>query len=160
MTDEPSTLVVDGHLSAQAMVRAAALPGHVAHRCACCGSIEHGQPVLDGGPFISISRSSKVSAIAWWAGGPVGIDLEMAGATPPPELTLHPAEPFDDVLAVWVRKEAALKALGTGLRTDPRTIRLSSQHGTATVVDTDLQVQELRVPGHVGAICWLRRPVS
>ncbi|MFC6706757.1 4'-phosphopantetheinyl transferase family protein [Flexivirga alba] len=154
MTEDPSTLVVDGHLSAEALVNAAALPGVLVHRCGHCGSTEHGQPVLVGGPFVSIARSSMVSVIAWWAEGPVGVDVEIAGATPPPELTLHPAEEFGDVLAVWVRKEAVLKALGTGLRTDPRTIRLSAQHGAATVTGTDLQVHELHVPGHVAALSW------
>ena len=154
MTGTPSTLVVDGHVSAEALVRVAALEGSLAHGCRHCGSVEHGQPVLDGGPFVSIARSSQVSVIAWRAGGPVGVDLEIVGATPPPELTLHPAEAFDDVLAVWVRKEAVLKAMGNGLRTDPRTIRLSAQHGTATVAGTDLQVHELNVPGHVAALCW------
>ncbi len=154
MTEEPSTLVVGGHLSAEALVRAAALSGQLTHRCSHCGSTEHGQPVLVDGPFVSIARSSRISVIAWRAGGPVGVDVELAGATPPFELTLHPAEEFDDVLAVWVRKEAVLKALGTGLRTDPRTIRLSAQHGAATVTGTSLQVRDLHVPGHVAAICW------
>ena len=154
MSKEPSTLVVDGHLSADALVRAAALPGTLEHRCRHCGSGEHGQPTLDGGPFVSIARSSRVSVIAWCAAGPVGVDVEAAGAAAPPELTLHPAERFDDVLAVWVRKEAVLKALGTGLRTDPRTIRLSAQHGVASVAGTDLRVKELPLPGHVAAVCW------
>jgi 4'-phosphopantetheinyl transferase len=146
--------VVDGHLSTDALVRVAALPGKLVHRCAHCGSTEHGQPVLDAGPSVSVSRSSRVSVIAWWAGGPVGIDVEVTGATPPPELTLNPMETFDDVLAVWVRKEAVLKALGTGLRTDPRTVRISAQHGTATVAGSDLRVHEVDVPGHVAALCW------
>lgn len=153
MSKEPSTLVVDGHLSADALVRAAALPGTLEHRCRHCGSGEHGQPTLHGGPFVSIARSTQVSVIAWWAGGPVGVDIEVAGEMPPADLTLHPEEAFDDVLAVWVRKEAVLKVLGTGLRTDPRTIRLSAQHGAATVAGSALQVHELRVSGHVAAIC-------
>lgn len=158
MTGTPSTLVVDGHVNAEALVRAASLDGTLGHRCPQCGSVEHGQPVLAGGPFISIARSSRLSVIAWWDGGPVGVDVEAVGATPPPELTLHSEETFDDVLAVWVRKEAVVKALGTGLRIDPRTIRLSAQHGTATVAGavacTDLHVDEVHVPGHVAAVCW------
>ncbi len=107
----------------------------VRETCPCCGG-PHGRPAVAGGPIhFSLSHSGDVAYLAF-AGVPVGIDVEetpsaeaMADVLP----LLHPAEiaelnalPEADrrtgLARVWCRKEACLKAEGTGLAlglTDP-----------------------------------------
>lgn len=74
--------------------------------------------------------------------GAVGIDVERADAAGFDGFTsvaVHAAErvPSDPAEAtrLWVRKEAVLKALGTGLRVDPRLIRLADTANGPVVVD-------------------------
>ncbi|MEU8773939.1 4'-phosphopantetheinyl transferase superfamily protein [Streptomyces sp. NPDC048606] len=96
--------------------------------CPCCGA-PHGRPaVADGAPHFSLSHSEDVAYLAF-AGVPVGVDVEglpSAEAVVDVLPTLHPAEtaeltalaPADRPAAlarVWARKEACLKATGTGL---------------------------------------------
>ncbi|MFD4245592.1 4'-phosphopantetheinyl transferase family protein [Streptomyces sp. NPDC058525] len=101
----------------------------VRETCPCCGG-PHGRPaVAGGGPVhFSLSHSGDVAYLAF-SGVPVGIDVE---ETPSQEALadvlplLHPAEiaelnalPEADrpagLARVWCRKEACLKAQGTGL---------------------------------------------
>ncbi|MEU7305952.1 4'-phosphopantetheinyl transferase superfamily protein [Streptomyces sp. NPDC007189] len=114
-------------------------PRHVAiirQPCPVCGG-PHGRPVLaDGPPHFSLAYSQDLCLIAL-ARTAIGVDLERV---PPPEAaaslatTLHPQErseldrlPADKrALAftrAWVRKEAWLKGMGTGL-----TRRLSTDY--------------------------------
>ncbi|MEL4503985.1 4'-phosphopantetheinyl transferase superfamily protein [Luteococcus sp. H138] len=114
------------------------------HACPQCGSGDHGRPVLLGCPVLVGSgpvhvslgrdRSGELAVVALCRDAPVGVDVEAAGAADFggfDELVLHPDEratgPWTPVArtAVWVRKEAVLKARGTGLATDPRTITLA-----------------------------------
>ena len=80
--------------------------------------------------FTSLSHAGQRVAIALAGAGPVGIDIEPAGRAPdmpelaarvahPDELdqlsTLAPGALGEALLAMWVRKEALLKAAGIGL---------------------------------------------
>lgn len=104
--------------------------------CSVCGE-QHGRPTLPGLPglHVSLSRTRTHVAVAL-AEAPVGVDLELVAATcfdGFDSVALHPDDldalsgdvPFgaDPRAAAWVRKEAALKALGTGLRKDPAGVR-------------------------------------
>ncbi|MEU9103640.1 4'-phosphopantetheinyl transferase superfamily protein [Streptomyces xanthophaeus] len=96
--------------------------------CPCCGG-PHGRPAVAGGAVhFSLSHSEDVAYFAF-AGVPVGVDVEgIPGAAAAADIltTLHPAEtaeltalPEADrrtaLARVWSRKEAYLKATGTGL---------------------------------------------
>ncbi|MER6091347.1 4'-phosphopantetheinyl transferase family protein [Streptomyces bluensis] len=98
--------------------------------CAGCGG-PHGRPVLldrEAGPHFSLSHSPGLSLVAI-ADVPVGVDAERVPGRRTVELCLERLHPEErrEVLAVpvkerplwfcrlWARKEAYLKALGTGL---------------------------------------------
>ena len=84
----------------------------VVRQCASCGSSEHGRPVLVGSDLcVSIAYAEGAAVVAWGT-GPIGIDLERAGATAPDGLTI----------AAWTRLEALGKADGTGLRGWPNAL--------------------------------------
>lgn len=100
----------------------------VREKCPCCGE-PHGRPAVSGGtPHFSLSHSEDVAYFAF-AHVPVGVDVEVlpsAAALADVLGSLHPAETAEltalaeperrPVLArVWARKEACLKATGTGL---------------------------------------------
>ncbi|WP_411105573.1 4'-phosphopantetheinyl transferase family protein [Streptomyces sp. cmx-4-9] len=102
--------------------------GLVREDCPCCGG-PHGRPAVAGGALhFSLSHSEDLAYFAF-AGVPVGVDVEgLPGAAAVADIltTLHPAETAElTVLAepdrraalarVWSRKEACLKATGTGL---------------------------------------------
>ncbi|AYL40369.1 4-phosphopantetheinyl transferase (plasmid) [Streptomyces fungicidicus] len=112
-------------------VRAEALPLS-REPCAGCGG-PHGRPVLrTPGVHFSLSHSGDLVLVAL-APAPVGVDVEglatnraVLGA----QSALHPAEADELALLpahgrpaaftrAWVRKEAYLKGLGTGLVRDP-----------------------------------------
>lgn len=114
-------------------------------RCARCGG-PHGRVRVAGplgdaatAPHVSLTRSGPLVAVALSVHVPVGVDVESVAAVSaapvadvllsPEELDAHRAlatDPGADPAAgaarlarAWVRKEAALKALGTGLAADP-----------------------------------------
>ncbi|MFJ6796600.1 4'-phosphopantetheinyl transferase family protein [Streptomyces sp. NPDC091268] len=100
----------------------------VRETCPCCGG-PHGRPAVAGGALhFSLSHSDDVAYLAF-AGVPVGVDVEAvpsADAVADVLNTLHPAETAELTALpeplrpaamgrVWCRKEAYLKATGTGL---------------------------------------------
>jgi 4'-phosphopantetheinyl transferase len=118
-------------------------------RCRRCGG-GHGRPVpvVAGGaaPWVSMTRNGGLVAVAV-ASVPVGIDLEQeaarAAGTPEGALSgqeraelrsIDPAGRRRAGLVWWVRKEAVLKAVGTGLAVEPRHVVISPPWCPAAVV--------------------------
>ncbi len=99
----------------------------VGRLCPQCGSATHGRPwvAVPGGrtarPFeVSVARSGP-HVLTALADRPVGVDVEHVGDVArgwDPALVLAPGERADSAEAQarsWARKEAVLKARGTGL---------------------------------------------
>jgi 4'-phosphopantetheinyl transferase len=125
------------YLAAHALVRlaladavgapAAAL---VFDRTCRCGA-QHGKPVLPGGPGFSLTHAGDLVGVAVHAAGPVGLDVEqvreltdlaaMAAHACSPRETAPDAQAF---FTLWTRKEALLKAAGTGLASPMSAITL------------------------------------
>lgn len=109
--------------------------------CEHCGA-QHGRPRLPGtGLEASISHSGDVVAVALTAGLPVGVDVEAISARDyeplVPRVCTAAERQFvrtaEDFYAYWTKKEAVLKATGTGLRT-PMTAVAVTPPGTAPAV--------------------------
>jgi len=130
--------------------------------CTTCGE-PHGKPVLPEFPMlhVSLSHGETLVAVAVSSALAVGVDAETARATDFPGFPLV-ALHDDERAAVegaaagrllrraiaWVRKEAALKALGIGLRSDPSSL-LTPPSGSATDIVQDgrwVTVQDVPLP--------------
>jgi 4'-phosphopantetheinyl transferase len=92
--------------------------------CRTCGQSGHGKPALaDDGKGrweFSLSHSHGYVMLAVSDAGPVGVDIEKAGdqLMEVAAMVRGPGEiagTAEEVLWLWVRKEAALKATGDGL---------------------------------------------
>jgi len=106
-----------------------------AHRGASPASLvfgegPHGKPELGGGPFFSLSHSEDLALCALSPSRRLGVDVEAVRAVPEAEAIarrwftaservayegVRAARPEEAFFRVWTRKEAYLKALGTGL---------------------------------------------
>lgn len=126
--------------------------------CPRCGSSAHGRPWARAGGvevFVSLSRCGEHLLTAVSVDGPVGVDIEAIAAVErgwDPLVVLHPSEraaseraAWPERAALWARKEALLKALGTGLATPMEAVQLDAHH----VVDLPAP------PGHVAALARL-----
>lgn len=118
-----------------------------------------GKPTLPGGPWFNLAHAGALAALAVAADRPVGVDLEPVPGTVDPDAAalVLSAEELAAVRAggplafavAWTRKEAWVKALGTGLDDTTRTVSLLGDPASApdgmtvrTVVDRTTD------PGH------------
>ncbi|MFE4952076.1 4'-phosphopantetheinyl transferase family protein [Leifsonia sp. NPDC056665] len=97
---------------------------------------KHGKPLLPGtGLHFSLSHSRGLSVVLVSDTGPVGVDSEPLNRVYSERLfrriladreiddILHTTESVPDrFVSMWTRKEAVLKALGTGLAIDPKEV--------------------------------------
>jgi 4'-phosphopantetheinyl transferase len=74
---------------------------------------------------VSLSRSG-IHLVTAIAARPVGVDVEVSVIDVLPELVLAPGE-TDDLATTWTRKEAILKARGTGLTTPMSCVVLAEE---------------------------------
>jgi 4'-phosphopantetheinyl transferase len=120
------------------------------YRCSTCGAVtaDHGRPRYrhrNGapGPLLSLSRSGGWALMAGIRSGGIltglGVDVEQSGSAGFPgfdalvlssreRLHLAPAtsaEGRDQRARLWARKEAFLKATGSGLQRDPASVDVS-----------------------------------
>ena len=93
---------------------------------------EHGAPYLEHGPYFSISHSKQGIAVAV-SDTPVGIDIEgmrklddgLVRKTMNPDEQSRiaaSANPSQEFIRLWTRKEAYVKMLGTGIISDMHAI--------------------------------------
>jgi 4'-phosphopantetheinyl transferase len=95
-----------------------------------CGA-QHGKPVLPGGPGFSLTHAGDLVGVAVHGEGAVGLDVErirplgdlaaMAAHACSPQESVADEDAF---FTLWTRKEALLKAVGTGLATPMSAITL------------------------------------
>lgn len=148
-------------------------PVRLSHLCPRCGSDRHGRPRLPGQPELglSVAHAERVSAVAGVVGAQVGIDLESEddprfGSVA--SVLLHPRETGTDprlLARTWVRKESVLKALGTGLAADPRSVELGAPAAAPMVVQLPAPFEDVPVAlrdvdlgtGTIGALAVVGR---
>jgi 4'-phosphopantetheinyl transferase len=143
---------------------------------------QYGKPALADAPrcAFSLSHSDELALVALADDGDIGVDLERVRSLSDIEglerqcLTLHERHELAGLapdarslafLRRWTRKEACLKALGTGLHIEPSTFAVSGDDGPQEVcISTISGPRELRVhdvdvaPGWVAALaCVLSR---
>jgi 4'-phosphopantetheinyl transferase len=119
-----------------------------------------GKPTLpDTDIEFSISHSGDLALVGVGRGRPLGIDVERVHGIPDWNaladfiLTgrergiVMPDDPAG-LLQVWTRKEALLKAIGTGLVDSPTELDVMESSRVAGLVITDLELP----PGYVGAV--------
>lgn len=148
-------------------------------RCGECGR-NHGKPrIVTGGRrevHASVTHSGAGVGVALSTAGEVGIDVEELASVPGgvARRALSPAE--REVLAgvpvrareeggvrMWVRKEAALKATGHGLRISPERVEVTGPGEPPAVLSWPLDLPPDRLwlreldpgPGSVGALALL-----
>lgn len=136
--------------------------------CEVCGA-PHGRPRPSGGGEVSVTHGGDVVAVARSSGPAVGVDVEPVAPLDEGVLAvaLAPAERAGVVdgagfARVWTRKEAVLKALGTGLRTGPATLEVSAPDappallGLDGAAPPDCVLRDLDAgPGHAAALAVL-----
>lgn len=128
---------------------------HAFTRCCAICSGPHGKPELTSAPLhTSLSYTPVGVAVAVTATAPVGVDVESICATDFAgfaDVALAPGESartLPDRARAWTRKEALLKATGTGLAVDPRTVDVRGRTTT-----TPLAAQLYDVPAPTGSAC-------
>jgi phosphopantetheinyl transferase len=114
---------------------------------------QDGKPSLADGPWFSVSHSGRRVAVALSERGEVGLDLEDmlpdAGARGPGRGSLER----------WTATEAALKAVGAGVRA-ARDLRLSEDRSVATLAAAVIHLRSLALAGNCVASLATLVPVS
>ncbi|WP_326678085.1 4'-phosphopantetheinyl transferase family protein [Streptomyces sp. NBC_01237] len=151
--------------------------------CPWCADPDHGRPVVIGPPTaldFNLSHAGPHWALAVTTSGQVGVDVEdgrsgnPAGAA---SLVMSPSELahldglLDDgarqaaFLRCWTRKEAVVKAIGTGITADLKALEVRPEHPGPLVVHggepsggDDWLVQDL--PSERGLFVALARPAG
>lgn len=134
-----------------------------------------GKPRIGNAPDLrfSLSYARRMALIGLGNGNDVGVDIEQQQPvpdvsdlaeqlfTPTERAAVRNAATHDEksllFLRGWTRKEACLKAAGTGLRHPTRTIEtnMDSAHATVRLSDSTLmEVASFTVKGHVAS--WAR----
>lgn len=124
--------------------------------CGACGG-PHGKPVLRHPDLhAGLASTERLVIAAVTAAGAVGVDVETVAHTDFADFAstaLAPgehAECLDDRARAWTRKEAVLKAIGTGLTLDPRRIDVRA---SLVPWPQAVRVQDVAVgPGHAAAV--------
>ena len=152
-------------------------PRHVRVRrdCRQCGGY-HGPVTVEGADVVSLSVSHASShvAVAISESGVVGIDIE-DGRRPLSERVarsfLHPDERKStvqegDLLRVWTRKEAVLKAAGVGLSVTPAEVVVGpgapasvTRLPPSVCLPQPLNLFDFDLEGAVGALAFAGGPV-
>ncbi len=110
---------------------------------------QDGKPMLDGGPWFSISHTASRIAVALSDRCDLGIDLEECS----------PARPDRAALQRWTATEATLKAVGLGVRY-AREVRIDERFATAQLRDRVLHLRTVDLgPGCVAYLAT-REPVG
>lgn len=146
------------------------------HRCAAPTAAPHGRPRFAHGtpPPVdySVSHTEEHLLVAVTGHGAVGVDIEGPGSLRDVDglaraaLTTAEREHFGTLsagdrarwlLAVWTRKEAAMKLTGLGLRVNPRELDvrgpLLSAGSVPEWADTPVHLYDLPAPeGHAAAL--------
>lgn len=172
----PRLVVAFGALPAHDLLRAQAALFHgvppdrivLGHACPRCGSDEHGRPfllptaIVRHPAHVSLARAGRLSVVVLTDAGPVGVDVEPAGAADFPgfdDVARHPDEHGTDATISWVRTEALLKAYGLGLAVDPRDVSIdaggSVRWNSPHEAPGPAWLRDLEVPGHVAAVVAL-----
>jgi phosphopantetheinyl transferase len=125
-----------------------------------------GRPVADPPVDVSLSHGGGWIAAAAYRGGRVGVDVEgVRDVTPAlarrclatPELdwlerTADASRRRERFLQLWTAKEAYLKAIGTGLGTDPRSVTIDCAAGVPHLVGPDHERWRFRSSTPVAAV--------
>ena len=111
--------------------------------CGRCGSGGHGRPWARAGLLdvpVSLARAGAylVTVVAEPGTRAIGVDVEMLGRDWPLDVLLAPGERVEDddaAAALWVAKEAILKADGLGLVRPPSELVVADFDGELTRPD-------------------------
>ena len=125
------------YLAAHALVRlvladaVGAPPAALVFDRTCRCGAQHGKPVLPGGPGFSLTHAGDLVGVAVHPAGAVGLDVERVRELADLDGMLahvcsarETAADADAFFTLWTRKEALLKAVGTGLSTPMSAITL------------------------------------
>lgn len=126
---------------------------------------------VDGSPLrVSLARGGGFALVAVATGRDVGVDVEPVRPAPPAAVVEHlltalEAHALDRLdggvrdaafARAWVRKEAALKAVGVGLAVEPCLVEVGVAHTGSPLVAVpehgEVMVRDLRVDGNVAAV--------